>query len=135
MAKNTITIELSKQDRELLQALREAFLAAHPNCERCAQSAITWAQNVIRDAEAEDPKPVETIDPEPEAPAEAEAAPQEAKPEEPEYTTTHVRHMVTKLIAAGKKAQARDIIKSYADCIDNLPTDKLPEIMEKLTAA
>ena len=124
MASNTITIALSQQDRDLLQALREALLGA--------------VQKEPEAPKAEESKLVEPVETKEETPEEFEqlTIPHVfEEPEPPKYTTADVRGKVTKLIAAGKKAQARDIVKSYADCIDNLPEDKLPEIMEKLTAA
>lgn len=75
--------------------------------------------------------------PEGAAPAE-QPAPQPAPDPEPEqaprYTLEDVRRKVIELTTAGHKAQAREIVKDYAETVSGLPEDKFQEIMDRLTA-
>lgn len=75
--------------------------------------------------------------PEDAAPAE-QPAPQPAPDPEPEqtprYTLEDVRRKSVELTAAGKKAQVRKIVKSYAETLSGLPEDKYTEVMDRLTA-
>ena len=75
-----------------------------------------------------------------EAPAEAEAPKEEPKAVEPEaapapenkWSKADIRHAVTLLIGKGRKADARELIKQHADCIDNLPEGCIDEVFAKL---
>lgn len=73
--------------------------------------------------------------PEDAAPAGQPAPTPEPAPEQPQtYTLEDVRRKVVELTTAEKKAQVREIVKSYAETVSGLPEDKFAEIMGRLTA-
>lgn len=51
-----------------------------------------------------------------------------------EVTLSDIQQKVVTLSAAGKKAQAREIVKAYAERVTLLPKDKYAEVMGKLSA-
>ena len=128
---NTIVIEFCPEDRARLDKIIAGLDGVKHDCSKCVSDEISVMKNntaePVKPSE-EEPEPSEQITASEEKAEEVAQEPQSAR----EYTKTDVRHQVTVLIGQGKKAQARDVIKSYADCIDNLPEDKLPEIMERL---
>lgn len=114
---NNITIELSKEDRRRFD---DALYFLARICAQMENSGTPF------DAPAEK---------QPEAPD----APAEEKAPEPEPTRTVKRDDVQKKVVdlAGdlaKKAQVREIVKAYANCVTDIPEDKLPEVWDKLTA-
>ena len=119
---NTITIELCAEDRARLDAILAALSdKASAPAEPAAVAPVA--------APEEAPAPVQ---PEPEKPAVAPAAPavEEAKPI---HTKADLLAKVQRLIAqGGKKAEARAIIKQYADRVSDVPADKIDEVMAKL---
>lgn len=72
----------------------------------------------------------------PTEPAKAQDEPQEAKTEAPAPTVTKqdILQKVIALCGAGKKAEAKDIITTYADSVSDLPNSALVEVWDKLTA-
>lgn len=122
---NTITIELSAEDRARLDRLAE-----------CLEKQLPPTVHLEPMAPA---KPVRPVEPEaptkPEAPT-AEDHPVEnpfpEAPEAPKHTMADVQQKVVALSAGGKKAQARDIVKQYAEKVSLIPEDKLDEVMAKL---
>ena len=128
---NTIVIEFCPEDRARLDKIIAGLDGVMHDCSKCVSDAISVMENntaePVKQSEEEPTTPEQVTPPEEKA-EEVAQEPQSAR----EYTKTDVRHQVTVLIGQGKKAQARDVIKRYADCIDNLPEDKLPEIMERL---
>lgn len=59
----------------------------------------------------------------------------EAAPSVPvSVTQSDIQQKVVALSAAGKKAQAREIVKAYAERVTLLPEDKYAEVMDKLSA-
>lgn len=128
---NTIVIEFCPEDRARLDKIIAGLDGVKHDCSKCVSDAISVMENntaePVKPSE-EEPEPSEQITASEEKTAEADQEPQKR------YTRNDVRHIVTVLIGKGKKAQAREVVKSYADCIDNLPEDKLPEVMERMTA-
>lgn len=53
---------------------------------------------------------------------------------EPTVTKQDILQKVIALCGAGKKAEAKDIITTYADSVSDLPDDTLNEVWDKLTA-
>lgn len=109
---NIITIELCAEDRARLDRIisgLEAITGVAPVASNPDQVTL---EEVI--AETETPRP-----------AAEEAA---------EVTLSDIQQKVVTLSAAGKKAQAREIVKAYAERVTLLPKDKYVEVMGKLSA-
>ena len=45
-----------------------------------------------------------------------------------------IQKRVVELAAAGKKAQVREIVKSYAERVSEIPEEKLAEVLGRLNA-
>lgn len=120
---NTITIELCQEDRARLDSILAA-LEKRPACERCVESAVRMATNAPQEAAAA-PETTATPEPTQDIPAEQPAA-----VEAP--TVAQLQKKVSQVIAAGMKAEAKAIIKSYADSISDVPEDKRAEAIERL---
>lgn len=111
--KESIKIDSSGMDEKL-----DAVLAG-----------INAVMEGIRDILRRRPRPEDA------APAGQPAPTPEPAPEQPQtYTLEDVRRKVVELTTAGKKAQVREIVKSYAETVSGLPEDKFAEIMDRLTA-
>ena len=130
-----VTVNLSTEDRKRLDAILDALTASR-NCERCA-STVANAISDFAGAPGTAQKPAEP------APAAQEAkAPEQLKPAQPkpqkEVTLSEIQALTAQAIAAdlaaGKKAQAREIITRYADSISGLPKSCLAEVQEQLIA-
>jgi hypothetical protein len=126
-----VTVNLSTEDRKRLDAILDALTASR-NCERCA-STVANAISDFAGAPGTAQKPAEP------APASQEAkAPEQPKPAQPkpqkEVTLSEIQALTAQAIAAGKKAQAREIITRYADSISGLPKSCLAEVQEQLIA-
>lgn len=117
MAIATVTIELCPEDRKRL----DDILAALTNVGTPYQ-APAEEKPVVKQT---DPQPVETAQPDPQP---------EKAPEIPPVDRKEVQNAVVKLIAEGKKAEAREIVKSYANSVTEIPEDKLAEVLNALTA-
>ena len=153
---NAITIELCAEDRARLDRLTAAL--ERRACEKCAESALAAmataqqpaepdpVQKALAEALEQAETPVETPQ-EPAGAAEAEApATTQAADEQPAaaanageaapvVTVDDIRARYVALVASGKKAEARDAIKSYGvDKISDLPADKCAEVLAKLNA-
>ena len=115
----TMTIELCAEDRARLDNILAA-LAGGQTC-KCAESPapVTEAAPVTETAPA-----VEVYTPEAESPAEAKYTP----------SFDELQRKVLALIAAGKKPEVREIVKSYAVKVSDIPEVKLAEAWERLTA-
>lgn len=126
---NTITIELCAEDRARLDAILEALQGSRANCKGCVEAALKVAgAGKTQPEAAEQPEPEVVTTPEP------EAAPEPEK--QPERTVEHsdIQRKVVELSGAGKKAQVREIVMSYAGRVTEIPEDKLVEVWDKLTA-
>ena len=83
----------------------------------------------------EAPEPVEQVQT-PQEPENAQDEPQAAETEAPAPTVSKqdILQKVIALCGAGKKAEAKDIITTYADSVSDLPDSALAEVWDKLTA-
>lgn len=114
---NIITIELCAEDRARLDRIisgLEAITGAAP-------VASNPDQVTLEEVIAETPRPKS----EDAAPPWTDAA---------EVTLSDIQQKVVTLSAAGKKSQAREIVKAYAERVTLLPKDKYVEVMGKLSA-
>lgn len=138
---NTITIELCSEDRERLDKIIGLLSMKTVTVGLCAEDKdrINKVNDLVE-------KPTEE-EPQKESPAEkAEATKQEELPKEntPEAQSTEqpkssatvedLRKMVITLSSAGRKEEAREIIKAYASKVSEVPADKVDECMTKLKA-
>ena len=53
-------------------------------------------------------------------------------PETPQYKPEDIQQKVVALSASGKKAEVREIVKSYAEKVSAIPADKFGEVMARL---
>lgn len=96
---NTITIELCTEDRARLDAILTA-LESRPSCERCAETVAEMYTDATQAAVfAVDEKPVAV-------------------------SQDDIQQRVSELLAAGKKAEIRTVIKAYAETVSSIPEDK-----------
>ena len=109
---NQIVIELSAEDRARLDRLAEV-LEKYLSIESPSRNAMT----ALPEAEPvkEEPKPAET--------------------EKPTVTLADVQALVQKLATptSGKRDAVKSIVNAYAKRVSDIPTDKLAEVMTKLT--
>ena len=57
---------------------------------------------------------------------------EQPKPETPQYKPEDILQKVVALSASGKKAEVREIVKSYAEKVSAIPADKFGEVMARL---
>lgn len=132
---NFITIELCAEDRGRLDRLIAALEQKH--CEKCVKDAIEYTTKVQQEAKAQAADAIEALK---NAPQEAEASPHTTNipNEETSPAVTHDELMAKVIALSSKdvklKAQARDIILSYAPRVKAVPEDKLGECYERLVA-
>lgn len=129
----TITIELCAEDRARLDHinvnLTELIL-------RVMGSQKVDTGEVLRRAAPElAGKPAEqhpVTEPFEELPK-AEPVPfEQPMPETPQYKPEDIQQKVVALSASGKKAEVREIVKSYAEKVSAIPADKFGEVMARL---
>lgn len=131
---NNITINWSAEDRariDKLIALLEAQASSPCRCNDGLDSLLHPPK-----AEAETPAEATETPQEAPAPVEQEQTPPavvEAK-DEPKVTKQDILQKVIALCGAGKKAETKDIITTYADSVSDLPESALVEVWDKLTA-
>ena len=128
---NTITVELSATDRELLNNLLEA-IKGQQNCTQCAQITGAYAQELKELHSA--PKaeePVAELVPEEEPEVTPEPV-EEHEPEEEHITRDDVLKLVRELSKTPHFGTARDIVQSYAKSVSDIPEDKIAEVYAKL---
>lgn len=135
------TIAPTAEDDDLRKKLEQVVASAAPSV---AEPAETPQEATEAPTATDTPA-------EPEAPATAEPAPQEAatswdpieafnqrsemKPEpKPKYTLADIQAKVIALVQGGKKAEVRAICVSYAPQVTQIPAEKFGEVMAKLTA-
>lgn len=152
---NTInlTIELGPVTQAKLDKILETLQAARPNCHSCVEAATAYTATVVtakngtvepttghEDATPETTHPVEDAAPwgDPEPVEQAKETQPEPGDEATQYTLDDVRALVQKLAAptspAHKRTGAKNIVKSYAAKVSDIPADKFQEVMDKLTA-
>lgn len=145
---NTVTIELSKEDRNLLESLMgsvtllaSALANAQPKevQEKIiaeATEAVTAPQAAEEPAAPEITHPADVVSPHgtPEPVEEPEKV--EPKPAAPKWTKADLQTKVQALAApgTGKREKVRAIVKSYAEKVGDIPADKYDEVMDKLIA-
>ena len=113
-------INLNPEDRELLGRLCDHIDWLRAFCEL---TGIRTAADTAQTQERE-PAPETIAAPEPEKDTDLTPV---------KVTVDDVRGLVGQLIGQGKKAEARDTIKTYAPSIQGIPDDKLAEVQDKLT--
>lgn len=139
-----VTVELGPESQAKLDKILAALEGLHPNCSSCVETAVNMTKDLTAAAPAEEAtnatEPTETAAPETEHPADevsphGEPEPVE-EPERPAYTKADVLALVQKLAAptSSKRVKAKEIVKSYAAKVSDIPADKYAEVMDKLTA-
>lgn len=141
MSNITITIELSKEDRQLLECLTGSVSLLASVLGSMQPKEVQ--QQIIREATqatptVEHPADAPTIHLEPPvaatAPAEPEPATVEPAPEVKPISMAEFQKAVTQAVAKGpkQKAAAKKIINKYADSVSAVPEDKRAEVMAEL---
>ena len=135
---NTITIELSGEDRGRLDKLLAAVdalnasLLANQGMLAIADSG-THAEAHSEPHTAQENAPGKVTTPTANAP---QSAAQTATEPSDAVTLADVQRKVVELCGPpyNKKAQVREIVKAYAPKVTGIPADKCAEVMGKLTA-
>lgn len=125
---NTITIELCAEDRARLDHINVNLteLIMRVMGEVTQKAAPELAEKLAVQHPVADPfKELPKAEP---VPFEQEAPKQEA----PQYKLEDIQQKVVALSASGKKAEVREIVKSYAEKVSAIPADKFGEVMAKL---
>jgi hypothetical protein len=139
---NNITIELCKEDRERLDRIADLLEKVTQPID-LAQLTCT-SGNVTVNLEggknpAEQPQEVaetenqETTYIKEETQPEAQETP-ENEESAPTVSRDEIRQLVVSKSNAGKKAEVKDIINLYANCVSGIPEAKLDEVHGLLTA-
>ena len=154
---NTITIELCAEDRARLDAILDALKGFKaPSCDGCIKSALEYVDAAVQEAkkqpqEAPKDKGQQEIEERLKAamakasePAPVKPAPEDAPrhddtvaktPEPaPDVSISELQGLVIQLAKSGKKAEARDIVKAYAERLTEIPPEKYGEVFVKLKA-
>lgn len=128
---NQIIIELCTEDRARLDKLTQVLEAMAQNQPR--QLFALGLGEVPAEGIEIEPQELETVEPTNTQPeTEKPTAP---KNEAPAVTVDDIRSKYMSLAAASpKKKQAAALIKLYANKIDEIPADKLAEVLDKLNA-
>lgn len=139
----TVTVELGPESQAKLDKILAALEGLRPNCHSCTETALrVMGENMKASREAEPAETTNTVGaavPETAHPVDEvspHGAPEPAEqPETPKYTKADILSMVQKLAAPSspKREQAKAIIKSYGAKVSDVPEDKYPEVMDKLT--
>ena len=135
---NTITIELSGEDRERLDKLLAAVdalnasLLANQGMIAIADSG-THAEAHSEPQTAQETAPGKVTTPTADAP---QSTAQTATEPSDAVTLADVQRKVVELCGPthNKKAQVREIVKAYAPKVTGIPADKCAEVMAKLNA-
>ena len=152
---NTITIELCAEDRARLDAILDVLKGFKaPSCDGCIKSALEYVDAAVQEAKKqpqEAPKDKEqqeieerlkaamakASEPAPVAPAPEDDLPwgdpgaQTPEPA-PDVSISELQGLVIQLAKSGKKAEARDIVKAYAERLTEIPPEKYGEVFAKL---
>lgn len=143
---NKITIELSEQDRALLNKVVDrleaqisliTFIIDHGvgQPKPAEKDELTAALQAVVDRAKNAPGEAEKIDP-PTIPK-TEETPTATEEVKPTVTLAQIQQKVVQLAAGSngsKKAKVREIINAYAKKVSDLPEDKWDEVWDKLTA-
>lgn len=133
---NTITIELTKTDRKLLEDLTGAvtLLASVLGSMQPAETRQQIIQGVMATG-SDHPADASVAHLEPvEVPEAAEPAPAEPAPEVKPVSFAEFQKAVTQAVAKGpkQKAAAKEIVNKYAASVSAVPEDKRAEVMAEL---
>lgn len=136
---SNITIELSKEDRKVLEALTGAVTLLASVLGSMQPPAVQ--QQIVQEAtgpkmtQAEDGT-VKLVKPElpVEGTAHLEPAAAESAPEAKPVSFAEFQKAVTQAVAKGptQKAAAKKIINEYAESVSAVPEDKRAEVMDRL---
>lgn len=134
-----ITVEMSKEDRDILQSVA-CSLAMLGDGQLLANSLTLLAAALgnKQPAEAQPTTTVEPVDvpaPAPAAePAAVEPVPTEPAPEVKPVSLAEFQKAVTQAVAKGakQKAAAKEIINKYAASVSAVPEEKRAEVMAEL---
>lgn len=131
---NTITLEFSAEDRARLDKLQESLTQLDATL--TAASGVFSIRNLPQ-ATQDNAQPQAKTEPA-KVPTQAQDA-AESRTEAAAgtaYKLTDVQQLVTALCSPerGLKAQVREIVKSYAARVPDIPEAKWPEVMTKLKA-
>lgn len=129
----TITIELCAEDRARLDHinvnLTELILRV------MGSQKIDMGEVLRRAAPELAGKPAEqhpVTEPFEELPKTEPVPFEQPMPETPQYKPEDIQQKVVALSASGKKAEVREIVKSYAEKVSAIPADKFGEVMARL---
>lgn len=139
MSNIKITVELGKEDRDILQSVA-CSLAMLGDGQLLANSLTLLAAALgnKQPAEAQPTTTVEPVDvpaPAPAAePAAVEPVPTEPAPEVKPVSLAEFQKAVTQAVAKGakQKAAAKEIINKYAASVSAVPEEKRAEVMAEL---
>lgn len=163
MTEIKVTVELSAEDRARVDALGVAVdklrQTLEKNCDKCVATVAEYVECKLEETTAPPqseqplpplvdeeslapkeeplPEPEKAPEPEPEKAPEPKPEPQpEPKPEPTvqEVTAEALQGKVIALCAAGKKAEVKGIVNTYAEKVSDIPADKRGEVMAKLEA-
>lgn len=138
---NNITIELSAEDRALLNRIAENLdkivkaPGTIPMTLEVLDTATPKTEPKIAPQKPEKVTEPTSAQPVEEKTTEPESVPQTEQEEgAPEVTLDDVRQVVVHLAANGKKAEARAIVTKYAKSVGEIPADKIGEVFKELRA-
>ena len=134
---NNITIELSAEDRALLNRIADsleklkasggAFISVDTSTPKTKPKIEPQKPEKVTEPTSAQPVEEKTTEPEP--------APQTEQDEDvPGVTLDDIRQVVVHLAANGKKAEARAIVTKYAKSVGEIPADKIAEVFKELGA-
>ncbi len=140
---NTITIELCAEDRARLDRIAELLT----NVGKCGASkpvttdkadvlASIGAERPVYDTEEDESQGNTQAQPEkvPEAPPAAQTVTTEESKAQtaPEVKLEELQRLVVTLARGGKKEEVRELVKSYADKVTEIPAEKRGEVYAQL---
>lgn len=118
----TVKVELCEADRKRLDDILAALQAAG--------TPFAAAPAPVAEEPKSEPAPEVETQAEPEAPA--APAPQTKAAPEVNVSAEDIRQVLLVLNGAGKGAEAKAIIKEYAEKLSDIPADKRLECLERL---
>lgn len=138
---NNIILNWSQEDRlridKLIGLLEQVVTVAEAAniVERITVDEDLNIPETVAELPQEAPEPVEQVQT-PQEPENAQDEPQEAETTAPVPTVTRqdILQKVIELCGKGKKAEAKDIITTYADSVSDLPESALVEAWDRLIA-
>lgn len=124
-----VTVELCKEDRIRLDTIITALGIITGQLDKTpapTEDEVIYVPDTVAETPAEAPQEPEIVQDEP----------VEVKDEAPAPTVTKqdILQKVIALCGKGKKAEAKDVITTYADSVSDLPDSALVEVWDKLTA-